>query len=79
MPDDYSQVGFSSDAPSGAATTGFSFYGGAVAYGSDLEQAFWAVDTDTAGIWALYWGLTNPSTANSTSIVLKSTAPVLAF
>ncbi|CZR67929.1 uncharacterized protein PAC_17828 [Phialocephala subalpina] len=79
IPDGYQQAGFaknSSVVPSGAATTGFRFYGSAVAYSSELEQAFWAVDTNTTGIYALYWGLVNSNVENSTSIILKSTPPV---
>ncbi|KAG4413610.1 hypothetical protein IFR04_013232, partial [Cadophora malorum] len=45
------QAGFTSNTTtdSGIATTGFMFYGTAVAYstGSDMEQAFWAVETGT--------------------------------
>lgn len=79
VPDGYQQAGFvqnSSAIPTGAEITGFSFYGSAVAYSSELEQAFWAVNTNITGIYALYWGLDNSNIENSTSIVLKSTSPV---
>jgi hypothetical protein len=67
----FEQVGFTGNAsavPAGGTTTGFSWFGTSVAFAgseSDFEMAFWAVNTDTAGLWSLYWGKNNANVDNS--------------
>ncbi|KAH8588999.1 hypothetical protein B0O99DRAFT_342394 [Bisporella sp. PMI_857] len=78
----FEQAGFAANAsavPAGGKTTGFSWFGTSVAFAgseSDFEMAFWAVNTNTTGIWSLYWSKNNTNVDNSVSIVLKSTPPV---
>ncbi|KAL3424248.1 hypothetical protein PVAG01_03529 [Phlyctema vagabunda] len=77
----FEQAGFvtnSSDLPTGASTAGFSFFGTSVAYAksdSDYELMFSAVDTNTTGVWALYWNSDGSVHDGATPITLKTTAP----
>lgn len=77
----FQQAGFvanSSDAPTGAVTTGFTWFGANVAYAaseSDYEMMFWAVDTNTTDLWALYWNSNGTTVDNAIPITLKSTSP----
>lgn len=57
------QVGFvatnstNSTIPDGAVTTGFNWYGKSAAYVnySDFQLQFWAVGTNTTGLWQMVW------------------------
>ncbi|TVY29639.1 hypothetical protein LHYA1_G001017 [Lachnellula hyalina] len=79
----FTQVGFAanSSVPTGGVTTGFGWYGKSVAYAasdSDYQLRFWATNTTTTGIYALYW---NDNTATSDTpegafpVAIKSTPP----
>jgi len=81
---EFTQVGFASSndsLPTGAVTTGFSFYGTAVAYAaseSDYELMFWANATNTSGIYALYWNAgSNDTLDGAFPVTIKTTAPTV--
>lgn len=80
------QAGFasenSSSLPTGAVTTGFAFFGTSVAYAaseSDYEMMFWANETTTNGVFALYWNAGSSSAPNSSFAVVVKTTPPISF
>ncbi|TVY46607.1 hypothetical protein LOCC1_G001842 [Lachnellula occidentalis] len=79
----FTQVGFATNTsvPTGGVTTGFGWYGKSVAYAaseSDYQLRFWAANTTTTGVYALYW---NDNTAvtepidGAFPVAIKSTPP----
>ncbi|KUJ11842.1 uncharacterized protein LY89DRAFT_738487 [Mollisia scopiformis] len=80
----FTQVGFassnSSSLPTGAVTTGFSFFGTNVAYvesSSNYDMMFWGNATTTDGIFALYWNDGSDDAPNgSFAVTVKTTPPV---
>ncbi|CZR59852.1 uncharacterized protein PAC_09746 [Phialocephala subalpina] len=84
--DSFTQAGFassnSSSLPTGAVTTGFSFFGTSVAYAaseSDYEMMFWANATTTEGVYALYWNAGSSSAPDSSFAVVVKTTPPISF
>ncbi|CZR69398.1 uncharacterized protein PAC_19298 [Phialocephala subalpina] len=80
----FTQVGFASSnstLPTGAVTTGFSFFGTNVAYAAssvDYELQFWANATTTDGIYALYWNAASTDVPSGAfSVTVKTTAPTV--
>ena len=79
----FAQAGFissNSSTPSGAVTTGFTFFGTDVAYApssSSYEMQFWAQATNTTGVWALMWNQNGTLEDNSTPVTVKSIAPAM--
>lgn len=77
----FEQAGFvanTTNAPTGAATTGFAWFGTSVAYAasdSDYELSFSAVDTGIENLWKLYWNSDGTQYENSTAVILKKTPP----
>jgi hypothetical protein len=68
------------DAPTGATTSGFTWYGTILAYydsDDNLEMKFWATPTNTTGVWALKWNSDGTSDGVSVPVVLKSTPPTV--
>lgn len=77
----FEQAGFatnSSAVPTGGATTGFTWFGKAIAMVTDNEyqSSFWAVNTSVSGLWSLYWGTNVTGSDDVFPVVLKNTAPV---
>jgi hypothetical protein len=75
----FEQVGFASNSsvPTNGVTTGFTWFGTSVAYAasdSDYEIMFWAANTTTAGVYALYWNAAGTPVAGSFPVVLKNYA-----
>ena len=80
----FTQVGFTSSnstLPTGAVTTGFSFFGTNVAYAassSDYELQFWANATTTDGIYALYWNAVSTDVPSGAfPVTVKTTTPTV--
>ncbi|KAH6722250.1 hypothetical protein BKA61DRAFT_729623 [Leptodontidium sp. MPI-SDFR-AT-0119] len=79
----FSQVGYSTDAtlPEGAVNVGFTLFGKSVAYAasdSDLELTFWAANSTTDGVYALYWDSAAASSAipdGALPVTVKTTVP----
>jgi hypothetical protein len=75
----YVQAGFvpsnGSTAVEGAATVGFSMFGGQVVFidsdGNYLSQ-FWAQETHTDGVWSLVWNSAGSSQSNSVPVTVKT-------
>ena len=83
----FAQVGFvsstnASSLPTGAVTTGFSWFGKNAAYDDPsgaLNLFYWAEPvTETDGLWRLMWNQAGTPTNGSVPITLKSTAPLQA-
>lgn len=80
--DAFDQVGFvgsNETAPTGAVTTGLTFFGTSVAYAasdSDYQMSFWAQPTNTTGVWALMWNSSGAPEDDSVPVTLKSVAPL---
>jgi hypothetical protein len=81
----FAQVGFvsstnASSLPTGAVTTGFSWFGKNAAYDDPsgaLNLFYWAEPvTETDGLWRLMWNQAGTPTNGSVPITLKSTAPL---
>jgi hypothetical protein len=79
----FAAVGFadsSTTLPTGAVTTGFTFFGTNVAYAasdSDYQLMFWGANTSTSGIYALYWNEASTSLPDGAfPVTVKTTAPV---
>jgi hypothetical protein len=79
----YAAVGFADSTdtlPTGAVTTGFAFFGTSVAYAaseSDYEMMFWASNSSTSGVYALYWNAAATSLPDGAfPVTVKTTAPV---
>ncbi|RDL37516.1 uncharacterized protein BP5553_04949 [Venustampulla echinocandica] len=77
----FEQVGFAtiSDVPAGGVTTGFTLFGKSVAYAaseSSYQLGFWALATNTTGVYGLYW---NAGTAleGAFPVTIKSTPPTV--
>jgi hypothetical protein len=81
----FAQVGFvdpndTSTAPTGAVTTGFTFFGTNVAYvgnDSSIQLQFWAQETNTTDVWALMWNAAGIAEDRSIPVTLKSTPPTV--
>lgn len=79
----FTQVGFSTNTsvPTGGVTTGFGWYGKSVAYAasdSDYQLRFWATNTTTTGVFALYWNANTVATdtpVGAFPVAIKSTPP----
>ncbi|KAA8899146.1 hypothetical protein FN846DRAFT_1023349 [Sphaerosporella brunnea] len=79
----FQQVGFvasNGTAPTGAATSGFTWFGTMLAYSessSNMEMKFWASPTNTSGVWALMWNADGTTDGTSVPVVLKRTPPTV--
>jgi hypothetical protein len=75
----FTQIGFASNSslPDEAVTTGWAWFGTSVAYAtseSDYELMCWALETDTTGVYGLYWNA-GTITNGSVPVTLKKTPP----
>lgn len=72
-------VGFTNSTPgSGMSATGFTFYGHVLLHQNDdgtLKSLFYAVPSDTEGIWSLDWNSTDDDTEGKVLLTVKATAP----
>lgn len=78
----FDQVGFEATngtLPTGAVTTGFTWYGKAAAYqttAGDLEMQFWALTTNESDVWSLMWNTDGAKQTGGFPIALRSNEPV---
>ncbi|KAH8585413.1 hypothetical protein B0O99DRAFT_679416 [Bisporella sp. PMI_857] len=77
------QVGFvtsNGTTPTGAATTGFTWFGTTLAYitsDGNYEMKFWAVATNETDLWSLVWNSDGALIENATPVTLKRTTPAV--
>lgn len=78
----FEQVGFvapNGTLPTGAVTTGFTWYGMAAAYetsAGDMEMRFWATTTNETDVWSLMWNTDGDKQTGGFPIALRRNEPV---
>lgn len=77
----FEPAGFTTTATTGndLVTSGFIVFGNQLVLvddGGSMEQLWWAVPTDTDGIWSLRWNVDTVTEDNAVPVVVKNVAPV---